>query len=547
MPLLRNASLKSKLLMAFTLVNLISIGTFISYAQYVKSLDIREQMDNRLRAAAHALPRLLGNDYLERARTSGGLMPGEYMKRVGELGEYAAEVGLKFAYTLMIESDGKVFFISDGASVEDIAGGNFAKHMEYYQDANPAVGTAARTGKLQFAEYTDSYGSFRSIFLPLTTESGQLYVVAADIALDSLQQAIDASLHSLLLIGLTTLAIGLVLSWLAALILVSTVRQLTDQLNHISDSRDLTYPVKVISGDELGRMGQRLAGLLKDLWQTLASALQMANSNQQLANTFQQCASDITRQIQQAACQLADVDQHGQMIQQAAEQSSNLAGAVRDNLKLAGVELSEAHGEMQRLIGDVHGSALVNVELAADLDQLSRDAGQISQVLQMITAISEQTNLLALNAAIEAARAGEAGRGFAVVADEVRKLAGQTQGVLSNAHQVIDKVIDAIRHISQRMSNTAEGSRQLAGGADDTLAALDALQLQMNQVRSTVDQALLSSEDIQHSVADMSGRLGGMREVFERTHKDVDAINRSAADLGDTALALKNGLQVFRT
>ena len=69
----------------------------------------------------------------------------------------------------------------------------------------------------------------------------------------------------------------------------------------------------------------------------------------------------------------------------------------------------------------------------------------------------------------------------------------------------------------------------------------------MNQVRSTVDQALLSSEDIQHSVADMSGRLGGMREVFEHTHKDVDAINRSAAELGDTALALKNGLQVFRT
>jgi methyl-accepting chemotaxis protein len=547
MSLLRNVSLKIKLLLAFTLVNLISIATFISYAQYVKSLDIRAQMDSRLRAAAHALPRLLGNDYLVRARTIDGLQQGEYMAMVHSLGEYAAEVELKFAYTLMINSDGKVLFLSDGASAEDIAGGKYAKHLEYYEDASPAVSAAARTGQLQFAEYTDSYGSFRSIFLPLRTDDGQLYVVGADIGLDSLQQAIDDSLHSLLLIGLTTLGIGLVLSWLAAHILVGTVRQLTDQLNHISDSRDLTYSIEVISRDELGQMGQRLAGLLKDLWQTLASALNMANSNQQLASTFQQCAGDITRQIQQAAGQLADIDQHGQAIQLAAGHSSSLAGSVRTKLELAGVELSRAHLELQRLIGDVHGSASVNVELAADLDQLSSEAAQISQVLQMITAISEQTNLLALNAAIEAARAGEAGRGFAVVADEVRKLAGQTQGVLANAHQVIDKVIGAIRQISQRMSGTAERSRQLAGDADDTLDALDALQQQMNQVSSTVDQALASSEDIQHSVVDMSGRLGGMRDVFEHTRKDVDAINRSAAKLGDTALALKNGLQVFRT
>ena len=212
MSLLRNVSLKIKLLLAFTLVNLISIATFISYAQYVKSLDIRAQMDSRLRAAAHALPRLLGNDYLVRARTIDGLQQGEYMAMVHSLGEYAAEVELKFAYTLMINSDGKVLFLSDGASAEDIAGGKYAKHLEYYEDASPAVSAAARTGQLQFAEYTDSYGSFRSIFLPLRTDDGQLYVVGADIGLDSLQQAIDDSLHSLLLIGLTTLGIGAVLA-----------------------------------------------------------------------------------------------------------------------------------------------------------------------------------------------------------------------------------------------------------------------------------------------------------------------------------------------
>ena len=544
---LRNLSLQTKLLLAFTLVNLISIAAFISYAQYAKSLDIRAQMDNRLRAAAHAVPRLLGNDYLERARGADGLKEGEYMTQVRNLGEYAAEVDLKYAYTMMVDAGGQVYYLSDGAGPSDIASDEYAKHLEHYSDASPAVTAASRSGQVQFDEYTDSYGSFRSIFLPQRTAGGQPFVVGVDVTLDSLDQAISDSLQSLLLIGAATLGVGLLLSWLAARMLVHGILQLTGQLNRIADTRDLSRPIALIGGDELGQMGERLSGLLQDLRQTLSGASGMADSNQQLADTFLLRADDITRQIQQAAGQLADVDQHGQSIQHAAGHSSSLAGAVRANLERASGEMSRAHQELQRLIGDVHGSTSANVELATDLDGLSREAEQIGQVLQMIAGISEQTNLLALNAAIEAARAGEAGRGFAVVADEVRKLASQTQTVLGDAHKVIDKVTGAIRVIAQRMGSTAERSRALAGDADEALEALDALVQQMGQVSSTVDQALASSEEIQHAVADMSGRLGGMRDAFEHTRQDVDEINRSAAELGDTARALKGGLGVFRT
>ena len=138
-------------------------------------------------------------------------------------------------------------------------------------------------------------------------------------------------------------------------------------------------------------MGERLSGLLQDLRQTLSGASGMADSNQQLAGTFLLRADDITRQIQQAAGQLADVDQHGQSIQHAAGHSSSLAGAVRANLERASGELSRAHQELQRLIGDVHGSTSANVELAVDLERLSSEAEQIGQVLQMIAGISEQT------------------------------------------------------------------------------------------------------------------------------------------------------------
>ena len=547
MPSLRALSLQTKILLAFTLVNLISIASFISYAQYVKSQDIREQMDNRLRAAAHAVPRLLGNDYLERTRKADGLRDGEYLTQVRNLGEYAAEVGLKFAYTMMVDSAQRVFYLSDGASQGEIAADNYAKHLDEYTDASPAVLEAARSGQPQFDEYTDSYGTFRSIFLPMRTASGQPYVVGVDVTLSSLDQAIADSLHSLLLIGAVTLAIGLLLSWLATRMLVRAIRQLTGQLNQIAQNRDLSRPLAVTSNDELGQMGTRLSSLLQDLRQTLSGALGMADSNQQLAENFLRRADDITQQLQQAAQQLADVDQHGHSIQHAAGESSTHAGAVRSNLERTSSELSRAHQELQSLITEVHGSTHSNIELAGDLDRLSQEAQQIGQVLQMIAGISEQTNLLALNAAIEAARAGEAGRGFAVVADEVRKLASQTQSVLGDAHQVIDQVTGAIRQIAQRMGSTAERSRALAGNADEALDTLDALVRQMDEVNLNVEQALASSAHIQHAVTDMSGRLGQMRNAFEHTRLDVDAINDSAAELGDTARALRSGLGVFRT
>ncbi|MCO8161310.1 methyl-accepting chemotaxis protein [Pseudomonas sp. 21LCFQ010] len=544
---LRNFSLQTKLLLVLTVVNLISVVSFISYAQYAKTQDIRQQIDNRLRTAAYAVPRVLGDNYLDRARKADGLKEGEYLSQVRNLGEYAGDVDLKYAYSMMVDAQGQVYYLADGSSAADIANNSYSKHLQHYTDASPAVLEAARSGQAQFDEYTDSYGSFRSIFLPLRTASGQAYVVGVDVTLTALQQAIRASLYSLLLIGAATFGIGLLLSWLAARMLVQGIHHLTGQLNHIADKRDLSTTVTVITGDEMGQMGKRLSSLLQDVRQTLGSASGMADNNQRLAATFLLLAEDIARRIQQAGGQLADINQHGQSIRQSAEQSSNLAGTVRGYLECATSELTRTHQDLKSLIGDVHHSTSANIELAGDLNRLSSEAEQIGQVLQMIAGISDQTNLLALNAAIEAARAGEAGRGFAVVADEVRKLAGQTQSVLTDAQQVISAVTQGIRQTAQRMGSAAEQSRNLATASDGTLDVIDGLVKQMGQVSDTMDRALASSEEIQHAVTDIAGRLGGMHETFEQTHQGVTEIHDSATTLGNNAQALKVGLGVFMT
>lgn len=532
--LLGNLRLQTKLLLSLTVVNLISITAFISYAQYSKSQDIREQIDNRLRTVAYAVPRVLGTDYLSRTREANGLKAGEYEAQVRNLGEYAQEVNLKYAYSLMVDAQGKVIYLADSASADDIARGTYSKHLEHYSDASPAAVEASRSGQEKFDEYTDSFGSFRSIFLPLHNASGQQYIVGVDVTLDALNAAIQASLHRLLLIGAASFLVGLLLSWFAARMLVRGIHHLTRQLNDIAERRDLSTTVTVVNGDEMGQMGKHLSNLLQDLRQTLGSASGMAESNERLAEIFLQLADEINQRIKHAGVQLADINEHGQSIRQAAESSSSLADTVRVDLKSAVGELSLTHQELKRLIGDVHGSTSASIELASDLQHLCREAEKISQVLQMV-------------AAIEAARAGEAGRGFAVVADEVRKLAGQTQGVLNDANQVISAVTSGIRQIAERMNSTAEQSRSLAQTSDNTLGVIDGLVRQMGQVSTAMDRALSSSEEIQHAVTDIAGRLGGMHETFEHTSQGIAEIHDSATTLGSTASALKGGLSAFRT
>lgn len=529
-----NLSIKIKLLIAFTFINAIGVFAFASNAQYVKSQDIRKQMDNRLRAAAYAVPRLLGNDYLERSFSPEGLSDDEYYFQLRNLGGYADDVELTYAYVLAKLDDGKIHFLSDGGNEEDIRTHNYEEHLNVYEDASPAVEQALSSGVMQFAEYTDSYGTFRSIFLPMKTPKGQVYAVGIDISMDSVRQAITDSLKSLALIGVLTLSVGLVLSWFAAHFLAKSIQSLSGQISQVAQQRDLTLNISHPDRDELGVMSARLNGLIGDLRQTLA-------------DSFNQDAQDISEQINRAAAELAAVDSNGQEIERSASYAADQTVAVQSTLQQTSQELQHSYQELQQLIGDVRSGSSANIELAVDLKALSVEAEQISKVLQMIAGISEQTNLLALNAAIEAARAGEAGRGFAVVADEVRTLASQTQSVLTDTHTVIGKVTSSIHTIAERMDATANHAQQLTTHADGALQSLSSLVEQMAQVGNTVEEAMHSSQSIQAAVSDMTHKVGGMREAFEIAQQDAQQITEAATQLGATAHQLKDGLSQYST
>ena len=230
--------------------------------------------------------------------------------------------------------------------------------------------------------------------------------------------------------------------------------------------------------------------------------------------------------------------------------------------ELAGSALSMAHNtdtavdathESQRKVGDGR-SLLAQVittitDLSSDIRDsseavldLQRSSGEIGQVLQVIRDISEQTNLLALNAAIEAARAGEQGRGFAVVADEVRTLAQRTGDSTAEINKMIERLQTAIRRVADAMDagrTRADQTVEAANVAGESLTAIDQA---VDRARAMNSQIALAAREQSQVIVDVERNILRIQQGADRSATETLDVGRAARDVTDLCHALETGV-----
>ncbi|MCB6182183.1 methyl-accepting chemotaxis protein [Leeia sp. TBRC 13508] len=535
--MLKRLRLQTRILCVLVLMNLLTIIAFGSYALFAKFNDLRSEMNARLVAAAHAVPLILGDDFLHRVRDPKGVPQAEYLQVVNKLGNYARDVGLKFAYTMEVK-DGKVYYLNDGATKEDTDKDNYAKHLEAYEDASPMVVEADKSGAAQFDEYTDKFGTFRSVFLPMKTSAGEGYVVGIDVTVDHIHGILMSSLWKILGMGAVLLCLAGLFSLWFSKVLAATVNHLTAEIGLIATQRDLTQPLTVKAEDEIGLMAKGLSSLILQIRQTLQHVKASAQQNASTAGSFASAADSMKHQVQAGAARLQDVSGYASTIRDRSEMAVSQADAAVKEIQDANSRLQGVSTTLDEMANAVASSASSSDQLVAELHRLTGETTNISSVLADISRISKQTNLLALNAAIESARAGEQGRGFAVVADEVRKLALQTDEALEQTNAVIERIVQSIDMVSSRINAAASDSQSLVDRSKGAKVAMEEMSSLMLSAGVVVNQTRSGSQDIHEAVHAISVQLNELQSVLSGGEQDATNIQQKARELGVTSDAL---------
>ncbi|BDU37066.1 methyl-accepting chemotaxis protein [Vibrio nigripulchritudo] len=364
-------------------------------------------------------------------------------------------------------------------------------------------------------------GNWLTVFSPIQI-ANQNWGVLIDVPKGSVladANALDAVIKGLVEAGIVTeisfgalfVVIGLIVISVSSSRLVKPIREVVARLHDIASGEgDLTQRLKVTSNDEIGQLSsefnqflEKLQTIIRDLVNTTEVVGELIEQSKRSATVIRDSSDSQFKETDLVATASEEMTQTATVVAQnvhSAADAANQASAAA----VSGHEVVEkSYSEMTRLVEKMQ-TAVPTVEA------LASNNASITEILTVIEGISEQTNLLALNAAIEAARAGEHGRGFAVVADEVRSLASRTQESVGEIREVIGKVelgtkdvVSAIQEGNDLANNTSVYVRNAVNELESIKSAIQAITEMNNQIVNATEQQQQVSSEVNLNIANI--------------------------------------------
>ncbi|MCF7201612.1 methyl-accepting chemotaxis protein [Pseudomonas sp. JM10B5a] len=323
---------------------------------------------------------------------------------------------------------------------------------------------------------------------------------------------------------------------------LNALGQIMDQ---VADG-DMTVRYQVVSRDELGELGQvfnatvaRIRELIERVGHTVREVERQAGAVEQVSGQSNLTVGEQRAQIEQVATAMNEMAATAQAVATSAEAAVGSAQGVNEETVSGRALVVAQVGGIQRLAAEIDESVKV-------INRLADDSGAISKVLDVIKGIAEQTNLLALNAAIEAARAGEQGRGFAVVADEVRSLARRTQQSTEEIEQMIARLQSGVgaavrtMHASHALADdTVSQSAQVEQALENILGAVGLIVDQNQQIAAAAEQQTAVTHDIDRNIVSIN-------EAGQRTAEGAGQTEQASREMSLLVGQLRELIAAFR-
>ena len=309
---------------------------------------------------------------------------------------------------------------------------------------------------------------------------------------------------------------------------------------------DLTQRLKVRDKFEMGALAQNVNNLLGSLQQLILKirdvATKVKGETSLIANGAQNIATlsnEQNQEIEQMAAASTQMSETASHVTSNAESAAEAALTMDEDGKTALATVQGSCTQMKELVAEMSNASDV-------VTQVGQDSENIGAVLQVIESIAEQTNLLALNAAIEAARAGEQGRGFAVVADEVRNLASKTQGSTEEIQQMIQQLQEgskaAVGAMSNSISRGDSTENSIKATSDNLTAIAQSVSTLTNvnaQIATAAEQQNVVGADISRRIVEISDKTARLTAISRENEKVVDTLNQSTCELEELVKLFK--------
>jgi methyl-accepting chemotaxis protein len=309
---------------------------------------------------------------------------------------------------------------------------------------------------------------------------------------------------------------------------------------------DLTKRINVDSSDEIGEMAKHFNVFVENLGGTISHVIDSSNRVAQAAGQLDEATEKMAAGVEEAATQV-------NAVAAASEEMSKTSGEIAKNCVMAVKSSDEANKTVnvgESIIQDtirVMGSISERVQDSAEImKRLGARSDQIGEIVGLINDVADQTNLLALNAAIEAARAGEHGRGFAVVADEVRKLAERT----SHATKEISETISAMQADTKTaVKSMEEGVTEVGSGTKEAARSGEALAnilQQIGKVTGEINQIAVASEQETATTNEIASNIHQVSQVMQETAHQIQGNASASSELAGLSVVLKEMVSHFK-
>ena len=345
-------------------------------------------------------------------------------------------------------------------------------------------------------------------------------------------------------------AFGIVITVLLLLVMGSIVAPIKNLItaakNLTEGDGDLTIRLDASGNDEIAEANHHINNFIEKVQTVLVGIIHSSSDNSTISDNLAKTAHEVEKRSELENIELNNVVDDTSVMKEDLTSAIAEAEVGKENLIRSNENLELTKEDVLLLVEKVQDNSQVQQDLAGSLSQLSTDAAQVKNVLSVISDIADQTNLLALNAAIEAARAGEHGRGFAVVADEVRKLAEHTQKSLAEINATVNVIVQAISDSSNQMDSNSKEMEALADISNhvgEKINETAQIMLESTQMSENILNGYKENADKTDRIID---KIHSISRISDENMKSIETVATASETLSQMTVDLNHKLREFK-